>query len=157
MKKILIGLAVLLVVGVAAGGAYYLGQAKGGADTSEEVAPEEAAQGETDAEPEGEPIYLSLNPAFVVNFEHNGSVRYLQIELQVMSYSELALEKVAANMPAVRNTLILLFSAQNYAALTTLEGKETLRGAVITAINEQLRLDGEDRVLEAFFTNFVVQ
>lgn len=154
MKKIIIiAVVVLLVLGGGAGAFFFL-QGQDAEPAAEGAA---AAQAGEASEPQGEPTYLSLNPAFVVNFEHNGGVRYLQIELQVMSFSEPALEKVAANMPAVRNRLILLFSSQNYAALTTLEGKETLRGEVVTAINEQLRLGGDDRVHEAFFTNFVVQ
>mgnify|MGYP003630138983 FL=1 len=156
MKKVLIAVAVLLLLGGGAG-AYFLLQGEDEVAAPGGAQPAGAGQAQPAAEPEGEPTYLSLNPAFVVNFEHNGSVRYLQIELQVMAYSEAALQKVAANMPAVRNTLILLFSSQDYAALTTLEGKESLRKAVIDAINKQLRLTGDDRVLEAFFTNFVVQ
>ncbi|MCR9104320.1 MAG: flagellar basal body-associated FliL family protein [Gammaproteobacteria bacterium] len=155
MKKIIIAVVVVLVLGGAGAGAFFYFQSQNTEATTEGAAAGEAPGQAT--EPEGEPTYLSLNPAFVVNYEHNGSVRYLQIELQVMSYSEEVLEKVAANMPAVRNTLILLFSSQNYAALTTLEGKETLRGEVVAAINKQLRLSGSDSVQEAFFTNFVVQ
>ncbi|MCB1842218.1 MAG: flagellar basal body-associated FliL family protein, partial [Halioglobus sp.] len=151
-----IAVVVLLVLGGGAAAFFFL-QGQDAEPAAEGAAAASVAQPGEVKEPEGEPMYLSLNPAFVVNFEHNGGVRYLQIELQVMSFSEAALEKVAANMPAVRNTLILLFSSQNYSALTTLDGKEALRAEVITAINEQLRLSGDDRVHEAFFTNFVVQ
>ena len=37
-------------------------------------------QAEQPQEVEVDPIYLALDPAFVVNFENNGSLRYLQLE-----------------------------------------------------------------------------
>ncbi|MDZ7784009.1 MAG: flagellar basal body-associated FliL family protein [Halioglobus sp.] len=156
MKKIIIAVVPLLLVAVAAG-AYFLlgGNDAGPAGSTAESAGSEQAQ-ET-PEREDDPLYLALSPAFVVNFEHNGGVRYLQIELQAMSYEQEVLDKVAANMPAVRNKLILLFSSQDYETLNTLEGKETLRRRALEAINELLRLDGEHSVEELFFTGFVVQ
>ena len=147
-KKIIIAVVLLLLVGGGAG-AYFMLQADSsqpGADAEEVVEPEEE-----------DPIYLPLDPAFVVNFEHNGSIRYLQLSLQAMSYDQAAVDKVAANMPAVRNNLILLFSAQDYESLNTVEGKENLRKAVLDAINQVVRLTGDSVVNDVFFTGFVVQ
>ena len=92
----------------------------------------------------------------MVNFEHKGGIRYLQLSLQVMSFDEAAIEKVEANMPAVRNNLILLFSGQDYNFLTTVEGKEKLREEVRDSINELVHLTGSSKVNEVFFTGFVM-
>lgn len=156
MKKIIIAAVALLLLAIAAG-AYFLlrGSDAGPADATAES----AGSGQAQEAPERaeDPLYLALSPAFVVNFEHDGGVRYLQIELQAMSYEQEVLDKVAANMPAVRNKLILLFSSQNYESLNTLEGKEALRRQALESINTLLRFDGEHSVEELFFTGFVVQ
>ena len=148
-KKILIAVIAVLVLGGGGAGAFFFLQ--GG----EEVAAE--GEAEPKEEPLADPIYLGLSPAFLVNFDHNGTIRYLQIELQVMARDQDIIDKVEANMPAVRNKVILLLSAQNYDAVSTVEGKEQLRQDVLAAVNESLQLTEGDALEDAFFTNFVVQ
>ena len=149
-KKILIAVIAVLVLGGAGAGAFFFLQ--GGGD-------EVAAEGEAEPkeEPLADPIYLGLSPAFLVNFDHNGTVRYLQIELQVMARDQDIIDKVEMNMPAVRNKVILLLSAQNYESVSTVQGKEQLRQEVLAAVNESLQLTEGDALEDAFFTNFVVQ
>lgn len=148
-KKIIIAVVLLLLVGGGVGAFFML--------QPESPGPEATAEGGEVVEPERDPIYLPLSPAFVINFEHKGAIRYLQLTLQIMSYDQDVVDKVEANMPAVRNKLILLFSAQDYEALNTLEGKEDLRKAVLESINEVVRLSGDMVVNDVFFTGFVVQ
>ncbi len=148
-KKILIAVIAVLVLGGGGAGAFFFLQ--GG----EEVVAE--GEAEPKEEPLADPIYLGLSPAFLVNFDHNGTIRYLQIELQVMARDQDIIDKVEANMPAVRNKVILLLSAQNYDAVSTVEGKEQLRQEVLAAVNESLQLTEGDALEDAFFTNFVVQ
>lgn len=155
MKKIIIIVAVVVLL-VGGGAAAYFMLIK---DSSEPVLDADGKPIEQAApvEEEKDPIYLGLDPAFVVNYERNGSIRYLQLSLQVMSYEQPAIDKVSANMPAVRNALILLLSAQDYEALATLEGKEGLRLEVLDSVNEVVRLKGDAKVNEVFFTAFVMQ
>jgi len=153
MKKVLIAVATLVVLGGAGAAAWFLWLAEDPPSADTAV----AGAGAVEPEPAGEPIYLALAPEFVVNFEYQGGVRYLQVGLQVMAYEQAVLEKVAANMPAVRSNLILLLSDQDYPALNTVAGKEALRQAIVEAVNAQLKLTGRQRVREAFFTSFVVQ
>ena len=155
MKKIII---IVVVVLLLAGGGVAAFMFMGGEEAAVETDGDGAvAAVEQAAELELDPIYLPLSPAFVVNFEHNGSIRYLQLTLQVMSYHQEIVDKVEANMPAVRNKLIMLFSGQDYDALNTVEGKENLRVEVLKAIDEVLRLKGEKVVNEVYFTGFVMQ
>jgi flagellar FliL protein len=155
MKKIIIIAAVVVLLAGGGAAAYFmLGKdvaAPALGPNGEPVPHAEPAEEEKDA------IYLGLDPAFVVNFERNGTIRYLQLSLQVMSFEQSAIDKVAANMPAVRNTLILLLSAQDYDALATLEGKQDLRSQVLDSVNNVARLKGENKVNEVFFTAFVMQ
>ncbi len=154
MKKIII-IAVVVLLLLGGGLAAYILLGKD--------SPDQLADGSGTGQPEAQraveadPVYLPLDPAFVVNFENNGSIRYLQLSLQVMAYDEAVLDKVAANTPAVRNELIMLFSGQDYDQLNTLEGKESLREQVLAAINRVVRLKGESAVQEVFFTGFVMQ
>ena len=117
----------------------------------------EVARAEQPVEMDKDPIYVPLQPAFVVNFEHNGNVRYLQLTLQAMAYEQSVVDKVEANMPAVRNKLILLFSGQDFDSLKTMEGKENLRKEVLDSINQVVRLTTEPKVSDVFFTGFVMQ
>ncbi|NND67649.1 MAG: flagellar basal body-associated FliL family protein [Halioglobus sp.] len=150
-KKILIAVIALLVLGGGGAGAFFFLQ--GGED--EAVA--EGAEAEPVEEPLADPIYLALSPAFLVNFDHNGTIRYLQIELQVMARDQDIIDKVESNLPAVRNNVIMLLSAQNYDAVSTVEGKDNLRLEVLGAVNEALQFTDENAVEDVFFTNFVVQ
>ena len=155
MKKIIIIVAVVVLLAGGGAAAYFMlgkDSAAPALDANGQPVPQAEA-----AEEEKDPIYLGLDPAFVVNFERNGNIRYLQLSLQVMSFEQSAIDKVAANMPAVRNTLILLFSAQDYDSLATLEGKENLRSQVLDSVNEVVRLKGDTKVNEVFFTGFVMQ
>ena len=151
MKKIIIVAVVALLIGGAA--AFFL---LGGDD---EPAPEDGAEAvkEEVVEEDLDPIYFPLAPAFVVNYEHEGKVRYVQMELQIMSYQQEALDKVEANMPAVRNSLIMLFGSQSFDELRTVEGKEKLRKAVKDNIHSVVRMKGDAKVEDVFFTAFVMQ
>jgi len=153
MKKIIMILVALLLVG--GGAAFFLMGGESDQPAAEDGA--EVADAKQSEEPDKDPIYLALDPAFVVNFEHNGSIRYLQLSLQIMSYEQAAIDKVSTNMPAVRNSLIMLFSGQDYDYLNTVEGKENLRKEVLTSIHQVVRFKNNLKVNDVFFTGFVMQ
>jgi flagellar FliL protein len=61
-------------------------------------------------------------------------------------------------MPAIRNSLVLLLSSQNYKTLSTLEGKEQIRSAALTVIQKILQeRTGKPSVEAVYFTGFVMQ
>ena len=157
MKKIIIiGVAVLVLVGAGVGAYLMLGSD----DPDPAALATAGAEGAVEApaaEPEGDPIYLPLSPAFVVNFDHNGNIRYLQLTLEVMAYDQAVIDKVEANLPAVRNTLIMLFSGQDYDGLNTAQGKEKLRQDVRTSSNERVKLKDANGIADGFFTACVIQ
>lgn len=155
LKKIIIIVIVLLVVGGGAG-FYFMNMGDDSQDGDDTTGAETEQSVETE-ELEEDAIYLALSPAFVVNFESNGRMRYLQLGLQIMAYEQEVVDKVAANMPAVRNSLIMLFSEQDYDVLSTSEGKDKLRGEVLESIHLVVRLKNGRKVNDVFFTNFVMQ
>lgn len=115
----------------------------------------------------GEPIvpksahYLTLDPPFIVNFVHRGSLRYLQLSLDLMYHDQEVISQIEQQMPEVRNDLILLFSSQDFDTLSTLEGKEKLRSDVLLAVNRAIDVDpanpGPAEGGEVYITNFVMQ
>lgn len=159
MKKIaIIAVAVIGIGG--AGAAYFLGYLPGGSAEAATNAAAEEVQLDEHGNPivAGRPIFMPINPPFVVNFTHLGTLRYLQISLSVMYNEQRIIERVSEQLPAVRNELILLLSDQQFEKLSTAEGKEQLRAEMIAAINHRV-LTPEDTNIqgEVFITNFVMQ
>jgi len=103
-------------------------------------------------------VYLALDPAFVVNFEDQGVVRFLQITAEVGTHDPLALDAVKLHMPIIRNNLVMLFSNLNLANVTTREGKEKLRADALDEVQKVLQEQiGEPGVENIYFTSFVMQ
>jgi flagellar protein FliL len=164
--KILLIVLIVLVIAVPAG-LYFGGFLNAGdkAASSEESAHGEGG-GEEEAAAEGghgdagaAPTYLTLDPPFVVNFTHRGTLRYLQVSLDLSYDKPALLEKVKAKMPAVRNDLIMLFSNQDYEVLSTASGKEHLRQEILKAINHIIEVEPKEgeEVGQVYITNFVMQ
>ncbi len=110
-------------------------------------------------EPIGPPIYLALDPAFVVNFQADQLVRFLQISIEVMSRDQKTLDLLKSNDPVVRNDLLILLGNQKYSAISTPAGKEQLRADALVAIRKDLAQAGGDpsRLEAVYFTSFVMQ
>lgn len=105
------------------------------------------------------PVYLALDPPFVVNFDSEQTSRFLQITVQLMSRDPATIELLKSNDPVVRNNLLLLFGNQKYAELSTRAGKEALRGQALASAREVIgAAGGHPEKLEAvYFTSFVMQ
>jgi flagellar FliL protein len=130
-KYLIIGLVVLAIAVPA--GLYFTGVIGG------EAAGDTAAA--EHVEPQVPPTYLPLDPPFVVNFTHRGTLRYLQVSLELTYRDPALLLKVDERMPEIRNDLILLFSGQDYEQLSTFEGKEHLRAQIMAAINRVIGVE----------------
>lgn len=107
----------------------------------------------------GPSIYVALDPPFVVNFESEQLVRFLQVTAQVSTRDPETAELLKANDPMIRNDMLLLLGNQTYATVSTREGKEKLRaGALDTVRNVVKTAGGKPKNVEAvFFTSFVMQ
>lgn len=104
-------------------------------------------------------IYYKFDPAFVVNFGTEGNTRYLQITLEAMSRDPKVIEEIKNNEPAIRNDLVLLYSAQQYESLVAPAGKEQLRQATLEAVRKAIAAEGArgEAVEGVYFTSFVIQ
>ena len=145
-------LAVLLLGGGAGGAWFFLAgdEEPAGAETAAEEEEEPEEQEEREA------LYLDLG-RFLVNFDYKGGIRYVQTEMELMAYSQDAIDRAERNRPAVRNEVIMLLSGQDFDALRTVEGKEQLRRDALAAVNKALGASGKDAVQEVYFTAFVLQ
>ena len=109
--------------------------------------------------PSGPPLYLALDPAFVVNFQADQLVRFLQVSIEVMSRDQKTLDLLKNNDPVLRNDLLILLGNQKYSVISTPAGKEQLRAEALAAIRKDLaQAGGDPNKLEAvYFTSFVMQ
>jgi flagellar protein FliL len=150
LPLILIGVAVLGAGGAGAWFALKPAKHADAASTADAAAP---------AAPRAAPIYYKFDPAFVVNFGGEGSARYFQVTVEAMARDQAVLDILKNNEPAVRNDLVLLFSSQDSATLLSVDGKEKLRAATLSAIRKVLDEEGADGKLveRVYFTSFVIQ
>ena len=154
--KILIGVMALLLIVAVGAVSYLLGhRAAPAANASTESAPHEEAAADAKGH---EPVYLALDPPFVVNFQGDTATRFLQVGVQLMARDQKALDAAKASEPAVRNALVMLFSSQDAKTLGSRDGKEKLRADALTEIQKIVGDRAKGAALEAvYFTSFVMQ
>ncbi|MEO8019896.1 MAG: flagellar basal body-associated FliL family protein [Pseudomonadota bacterium] len=116
----------------------------------------EATKAEVPALP---PIYVNLDPPFVVNFEAESMVRFLQVTISIMTRDPHVEEDLKKNDPRIRNDLLMLLGNQQYDTISTREGKEKLRAASLESVRSVVKsAGGEPAKVEAlYFTAFVMQ
>lgn len=105
------------------------------------------------------PQYLALDPPFVVNFESEQMVRFLQVSVQLMSRDPHTIELLKGNDPMVRDQLLMLLGNQKYEVLSTREGKESLRKQALESVRGVIASAGghPENVEAVYFTGFVMQ
>jgi len=161
MKIILLVNGLLLVIGIAVGVTVFM---LGGDDDNKAGEDAEMLDDAVDGEggqstkSKGTPIYVPLHPAFVVNFENQEQVSFLQVNIQIMTYDASVEGALKVHMPAVRNELLLLLGGKQYHEINTREGKRALSQEAVELIKEVLGNVGEPNSIEAlYFTSFVMQ
>ncbi len=147
-KGLIIAIVAVLVLGGGGAGAFFMmgGKKEGEAakEETKEVLP---------------PKYINLDPPFVVNFEAQAAVRFLQVTVGIMTRDLKTEALIKDNDPRVRNDLLMILSGQNYASVSSNEGKEELRKKCLEAIRTITKeMGGEAEKVEAlYFTSFVMQ
>ena len=121
------------------------------------IDPEAEAEEEA-AKPKAPAIYYPLKPPLLVNYQARGRQRFLQAEVTVMARDDEVIEAVEIHMPMIRNSLIMLFSGQNYEDLQTDEGRELLRQSALMELQAIMEREiGKPGVEKVLFTNLVMQ
>src|SRR3981081_1745072 len=133
-KWLIIGIvAFLVLVGGGAAARFLMGQG------NPHGKKQEAAKAK---EPLAPPLYVAMDPPFVVNFDGEQLVRFLQITVQVMTRDPATVEVLKTNDPVVRNDLLMLFANQKYDLVASRAGKEKLRSDALTAIRHVVESAG---------------
>jgi len=104
------------------------------------------------------PGFVEIDPV-VVNFIDTRDADILQVQMQFVVGKPEAVEGIKANMPIVKNKLILLLSGQSARELKTREGKEMLAQSIRLELNKLLgeRTHVHEPIDEVLFTSFVMQ
>ena len=149
-KLIIIAIIALLLIGGGAAAFFMMSSSDEGEEGAE--AAEEAAESLKPA------LYESFDEPLVVNFEKRSPVKLLQADIEVMARDEAIMEAFKLHRPMIRNNLMLLLAQQDYQEISSIEGKEKLRQAMLDEINKVLKQRGEEQGIEqVFFTKFVMQ
>lgn len=120
-------------------------------------------EGKAVKEPKGPPLYLPMDPPLVVSLEDKGSIRFLQVTVELMSRNEHVIAALNTHMPVIRNNLLMLLGGQPLGSLTNREDKEKIRQLALTEVQKILKDNPPEddkhagTVEELYFTSFVVQ
>ncbi|WDS36831.1 flagellar basal body-associated FliL family protein [Pseudoxanthomonas sp.] len=148
-KPMLIGAAVLLVLGTA-GGTWFLVQKPSSghdkAQSSQKALPKPAQ-------------YFAMDPAFVVNLDGtDDGPRYLQLEVQLVTRDPEDLKQIQDNAPAIRAHLLMLFSQVKAADIADIAGRKKLQAAALAEAQKLMTTEtGSKRIDDLLFTSFVTQ
>ena len=147
-KLLIIGIAAFVVL---AGGGAAAFMFMGHSDPNKKVAAKK--------EPARPPLYVALDPPFVVNFQGDQVVRFLQVTVQVLTREPETQELLKVNDPVVRNDMLMLFGNQKYEVVATNEGKEKLRQDALKSIRRIVAANGgkAESIENVYFTSFVMQ
>ncbi len=159
IKMLLIGaLGIILLGGGTVATLYFTGVIGGKAVVAKPDGGESEEQQAQAGEPRKPQIYHPLEPPFVVNFNDDSDVRFMQVTLQIATRDPAVIDQVKEHAPAIRNNLVMLFSNQEPAVLNTREGKEMLRTQTLEEVRKVLEEQtGEGGVENVYFTSFVMQ
>jgi flagellar protein FliL len=124
-----------------------------------EAAPVEEADSGKPAQPLEPAIYTPLDPPFVVSFSEGGSEsRFVQLSLQAMARKEKTIDAIKQHAPAIRNAFLFLINGYTIEELSTIDGKEKLRAAMLKSANEIIEKNtGSGDIEELYFTSLVIQ
>jgi flagellar FliL protein len=108
--------------------------------------------------PKGEALYVGLEPPFVVNFEVERELHFLQTSLVVMVHDQAAADMIQRHLPRIRNNVIMLLAGETFARISTAEGRQRLRTQLLEEVNSVLRDVSNGTSADAvYITNFVMQ
>jgi flagellar FliL protein len=162
-KKLLIIVSLLvLLLGLAGLGAYFLfAKSPAHEEDEDEVPVEKAKPARKKADRNAPPIYVGLD-AFTVNLVPESGDQFLQVVISVEVDDQEVGEQIKVYTPKLRNDLTLLLSSKKASELMSKEGKETLAQEIRTQINEIIDPAGKGKsrdqpIREVLFTSFIIQ
>lgn len=149
-KWLVMGLVGVLLAATA-GGTWFVARGSAPAATLEEG--EQAPSKQT-----AKPLLHSLDPSFVVNLLNERSTRFLQVDLQVMTYSDEVIGHLEDYQVRIRHELIMMFSGLSKDMINSVEGRKQIQRQTVDTVNAVLEAEtGVGGIEDVYFTKFVMQ
>ena len=130
-------------------------QAEGGHGAA---APAPAAGGHGGSAPGGAagPATTNIYPLdpFIVNIYDGQELRYLKVKVELEMVSPAIKAELDGRLAAIRDSLLILLSAKTLQDVQDVQGKNTLKEEILTAINKSIP---PGKIAKVYFTDFVVQ
>lgn len=102
-------------------------------------------------------IYVEMPPV-VANFEYEGSMRYLQITVNLQTRSTVSAALMKDNAPLIQGEMLMLLQDLDFATVRTTEGKRALIEMIDGRVRDLFQSGAEPLELEqVVLTGFVVQ
>ncbi|MBV1916309.1 MAG: flagellar basal body-associated FliL family protein [Pseudomonadales bacterium] len=152
-KMIIIVVVVVLLLGGAGAAAFFLLASPESSVTAEgeEAVVEEEVVVKAPAQ------YVKLKP-ITVNFTEKKKQRFVQISPSLMTRDPAMVLAIEENIPLIENSLLLLFSAQDFAELKTRAGQVKLREDALLEVQKLMKDEvGKEAVERVLFTGFIIQ
>lgn len=117
---------------------------------------DEAADGDTVVKEQS--IYFDIKPAFVVNYGGPGRLRYIKTSLTLRVGGDIGMKGIRHHLPQIRHVIVMTLTAQSEEDISSMEGKELLRLALLEAVqNVLVTEEGKHYVSDLLFNSFIVQ
>ena len=152
LKLIIIIVAVLAILG--GGGVFawfkFIAPAIG---VGEETVKEEKQKTDSDSEETGAGAMFPLQ-SFILNLSGEGGKRFLKLTIELEMSNTALSNEITANLPKIKDSILILLSSKTFKDIYTVEGKFKLRDEITARINRFL-VTGQVRSI--YFTEFVIQ
>ncbi len=102
-------------------------------------------------------IFVPIEP-FTVNLQSETEGQFLQATIQLQVADLITVEVIKANIPLVRNRILILLSSKKAAEISTAEGKQKLADEIVALMKQPFIPKGKPQdVGGALFTSFIIQ
>jgi len=91
---------------------------------------------------------------FIVNIYDGQELRYLKVKIELEMVSPAVKAELDGRLAPIRDSLLILFSAKTLQDVQDVQGKNTLKDEIMTAINKSIP---PGKIAKVYFTDFVVQ
>ncbi|MDQ7032289.1 MAG: flagellar basal body-associated FliL family protein [Desulfonauticus sp.] len=122
--------------------------------TEEAQQPEEKKTDDKQAEQQVGPTEIYTLPTLIVNLADPLGRRYLKISMDVELQNKKVVAELEKKLPQIKDSLIMLLTSKTFSDISTIEGKLELKNEIIARLTQIL---GKGKVLQVYFTEFVVQ
>ncbi len=119
-----------------------------------------AEDGPVDHGSEDAPLarYVDLQPEFVLNYGRDGRVRFLRLEINLVTGGAEGASVLNYHAPALRHIVVLNVTEAERQTINSSEGREALRRQIRDEMQAFLRHEtGDAHVERVLFSNLIVQ